>query len=417
MLKKGSTVTISRDSSRAARALKRAVMSGLNAAGINVDDLEVAPVPVTRFQTVTEHSQGGITVRLVPGDPQSVVIRFFDAGGIDIPETSQRKVERYFHRQDFRRAFAADIGDIGFPPRALEYYTAALMQSVDAEAIRAFGFQCVLDHGYGSTSFVMPNVLSKLGADVLSVNPYAQTAGAASFDAQVHADRVAELVTTAKAHLGAVIDPDGEHITLIDDEGHVLNHDEALLALLSLVTSVHEGCRVALPVAVSRAAEQIADEAGASIVWTKLSTPHLMEVAASGGIQFAASQEGGYMFPSFLPAYDATATFVNLLELLARTGVRLSKVVAGLPRVCLAHETVVTPWEQKGTVMRTLVETEAGNQLVLVDGVKVLTANGWALVVPDPEEPVTHIWAEGGSDAEARALAQDYARRVRHLLR
>src|SRR5204863_4956967 len=49
-LKKGSTVTTSRDSSRSARMLKRAIMAGLNAAGINVDDLEVAPVPVTRFQ-------------------------------------------------------------------------------------------------------------------------------------------------------------------------------------------------------------------------------------------------------------------------------------------------------------------------------------------------------------------------------
>src|SRR5262249_44911592 len=45
-LKKGATVTASRDSSRAARALKRAAMVGLNAVGINVDDLEVAPVPV-----------------------------------------------------------------------------------------------------------------------------------------------------------------------------------------------------------------------------------------------------------------------------------------------------------------------------------------------------------------------------------
>jgi len=416
-LKKGSTVTISRDSSRAGRALKRAMMAGLNAAGINADDLEVAPVPVTRFQTVTEHSQGGITVRLVPGDPQSVVIRFFDARGIDIDEGAQRRVERYFHRQDFRRAFAADIGDIGFPPRALEYYTAALMRSVDAEAIRSAAFQCVVDLGYGSTSFVMPNVLSKLGADVLTVNPYAQTAGAAAFDGRVHAERVAELVRTAKAHVGAVIDPDGEHIILVDDEGHVLSNDEALLALLTLVTSVHEGGRIALPVAVSRAAERIASEAGAEIEWTKLSTPHLMEVAASGGIALAASQEGGFMFPAFLPAYDATATFVNVLALLARTGLRLSKVVSGLPRVCVAHETVVTPWEQKGTVMRTLVEAMPDEELVLVDGVKVVLPNGWVLVVPDPDEPVTHVWAEGGSDAEARALAQDYARLIRQQLR
>jgi len=156
---------------------------------------------------VTARSQGGITVRLVPGDPQSVVMRFFSAAGTDIEETTQRKIERYLNRQDFRRAFAADIGDIEFPARAREYYTAALMASVDAEAIRAEAYQVVVDYGYGSTSFVMPNVLAKLGAEVLAVNPYAQTAGAAAFDAGHQAIRVADLVRTSNANLGAVIDP------------------------------------------------------------------------------------------------------------------------------------------------------------------------------------------------------------------
>ena len=416
-LKKGSTVTTSRDSSRAARALKRAVMAGLNAGGVNVDDLEVAPVPVTRFQVRSERARGGITVRLVPGDPQSVVLRFFDADGTDIDEATQRKVERYYYRQDFRRAFAADIGDIGFPPHALEYYTAALMHTVDADAIQAASYQVVVDYAFGTTSFVMPNVLSKLGADVLSVNPYAQTAGAAAFEAPAHASRVANLVRTSNAHLGAVIDPDGEHITLIDDEGHVLTNDEALMALVTLVTATTEKARVALPVSVSRAVERIVKEAGGTITWTKLSTPHLMDVSASGGIVLAASQEGGFIFPDFLPAYDATATFVKVLELLARSGLRLSKVVAGLPRTSIAHDTVVTPWEQKGLVMRMLVERLKDRDLVLVDGVKILHDDGWALVLPDPEEPLTHVWAEAGSDADARALSQEYARRIRQMLR
>src|SRR3954471_15044230 len=63
-LKKGSTVVASRDSSRAARIFKRALMTGLNAVGVNVDDLELASVPVTRFQVRTAQSQGGLTVRL-----------------------------------------------------------------------------------------------------------------------------------------------------------------------------------------------------------------------------------------------------------------------------------------------------------------------------------------------------------------
>jgi mannose-1-phosphate guanylyltransferase/phosphomannomutase len=395
-------------------------MVGLNAAGIHVDDLEVAPVPVTRFQVRSQRSTGGITVRLDPDDPQSVLIRFFDRNGIDIDESMQRKIERLYYREDFRRAFAADIGDIGFPPRALEYYTAALMASVDGDAIRAANFKVVLDYAYGSTSFVMPSVLAKLGADVLAVNPYAATAGAAAFDRAVAAGNLRNVVRSSGAQLGAVIDPDGEHLTLIDDSGHVLSDDEALFVLIHLVCATQNDddgpLRIAVPVSVSRTVEEYARDHGAEIVWTKLSTSHLMEVASTEDVAFAAGQEGGFIFPPFLPAYDATATLVHLLALLARTGVRLSKIVETVPRFHIDHDVVPTPWEQKGLVMRTLVEG-SDEDLVLVDGVKILRDGGWVLVLPDPTDPVTHVWAEGASDADARALVQEYCRRIRHLMR
>jgi mannose-1-phosphate guanylyltransferase/phosphomannomutase len=416
-LKKGSTVVASRDSSRAARIFKRALMTGLNAVGVNVDDLELASVPVTRFLVRTAQSQGGITVRLDPSDPQSVIIRFFDADGLDIDETVQRKIERLYYREDYRRATASEIGDIGFAPRALENYAAALMATVDTAAIVGADFKIVLDYSFGSTSQAMANVLAKLGADVLVVNPYAATARAVAFDPVAQAKNVADLVKASGAHLGAVIHPDGEHITLVDDSGHVLSDDEGVLALLTLVCEVYDKPRVALPVAVSTAAEGVCREGGMEIVWTKLSTPHLMEVASTADVVFAASQEGGYIFPSFLPAYDSAATLVHILAMLAETGVRLSKLVAHLPRVHMAHESVMTPWEQKGLVMRTLVERIKDRELVLVDGVKVIHEGGWALVLPDVEEPVTHVWAEAPSDAEARALAQEYARRIRQMLR
>jgi mannose-1-phosphate guanylyltransferase/phosphomannomutase len=55
--------------------------------------------------------------------------------------------------------------------------------------------------------------------------------------------------------------------------------------------------------------------------------------------------------------------------------------------------------------------------VVLVDGVKIPEPDGWVLVVPDPEEPMTHVWAEAATDAKARARASEYAVRIRQMLR
>jgi mannose-1-phosphate guanylyltransferase/phosphomannomutase len=416
-LKKDATVVTSRDSSRSARMLKRAAMAGLNAAGVNVRDLEVASVPVTRFAVRSPDVAGGITIRLLEGDPQSVVIRFFDTNGADFTEAGQRKIERLFLREDFRRVFPGEIGDIGYPPRHLESYSAALEAAVAVERINQAGFKVVLDYAYGATSFVMPNVLAKLGADVLAVNPFASTSGAMSWDRQEDTGYVARMVRASGAALGAVIGPDGERLMLVDDTGRVLDDTQALLAFVTLVSGhLDQGC-IAVPLSATTQVEALAEAKGVEVMRTKLSNAALMAAARKGAVGFAGSTAGGFIIPDFMPAFDAAAAFVKLLELLALDGVALSKVVADLPEAHIAKETVVTPWEQKGAVMRSLVELSKDRRVDLVDGVRVHHDHGWALALPDPEEPVTHIWAEGGSENEARRLAQEYARRIRQLLR
>jgi len=417
MLKKGTRIITSRDSSRSARMLKRSMMAGLNAAGVDVEDLEVASVPVTRFIVRRPATTGGITIRLVHDDPQSVVIRFFDEQGLDITEDTQRKIERIFNREDFRRVFPGEIGDIGFAPRALEHYATALESTVDIERIQASEFKIVLDYAFGSTSFAMPNVLAKLGLEVLAVNPYASTAGVMRDDLAGHAHNVADLVRASGSQLGAVLDPDGERLILIDDEGHVLSDTEALIVILTLLPGKIAGDKVALPVSTPQAAVDLVRSHGTEVIVTKLSSPALMDAATEPGVGFAANSDGGFILPGFMPAFDAAATFVKVLDLLTYHDQLLSTVVAGLPPVHLAHEVVVTPWEQKGMVMRSLVEQSKDREVELVDGVKVRHDSGWALALPDPQEPVTHVWAEGPTDADARKLVQEYARRIRQMVR
>ena len=275
----------------------------------------------------------------------------------------------------------------------------------------------MLDYSYGAASIVMPSVLAKLGAEVLAVNPFASTVPSSPGDPEEQIARIASLVRASGSELGYVIAPDGERATIIDNEGHMVRPEEALLALVTLVAERIPGARIALPVSVTQEAERIANAHGAEIVWTKIADASLMEVAANENIAFAASADGGFIWPDFLPAFDALATLAKLLDLLSASGRNLSDVVHDLPSVHIAHESVPTPWERKGAVMRELVERVPPESVVLIDGVKIRRDDGWVLVLPDPEDPTTHVWAEAGSDASARQVAQEYARRIRQTVR
>jgi mannose-1-phosphate guanylyltransferase/phosphomannomutase len=430
-LEKGSTITTSRDTSRAARMLKRALMVGANSVGANVVDLEVATIPVTRHHIRTRGSQAGLTVRLSPKDPETVTIRFFDQRGLDLSESEQRRIERLYHREDFRRVAAGEIGDIDFSPRAIENYTADVVEAFHLKARPRHQLKLVLDLSYGAGSFVMPNLLSKLGADVLSINPFAQTPGMISVDRHSSAMRVADAVRGSGADLGAVIDAGAEHLTLVDGTGRILSDDEAMMAFLDLVTSVghdsgghdsvHAGpVKVALPVTAAAAAFELCAARGAEVVLSSLSPSGLMEAAAGGGVAFAADQSGGFIFPAHLPSFDAAAALVQLIDLLGRTGESLTDVVRRVPTIPILHSEVETPFEQKGLVMRSLMEQlserELEHELTLIDGIKLITGDGWVLVVPDPEEPSTHIWAEGKDLLASEALTADFVERLRLLL-
>jgi len=409
-LKRGQLVSMSRDASRSARAVKRAFTAGLNATGVNVDDLEIAPVPVTRF--TARQNAGGVTFRTAPSDPQTIEIRFFGPDGTDLPEGAQRKVERNFAREDFRRALADEIGDIYYPPRTWDFYANALFGCVDVDAIRRRGFKVVVDYSFGTSSVTMPSLLERLGVDVLATNPY--TAEPSQRTTANDPGRLGDLVRTSGSDFGLRFDADGERADLVDDRGRTLAWSTVTLIYVRLFCERHPGSRIGLPVSTTSQAERTAAAAGGSILWTQTSTAGLV-TAAREGVALAIG-DAGLVLPELMPAPSADAQFLVTLDLLAGHAGRLSEIVDSLPPRHVVSESVPTPWERKGTVMRTLVETHDPAKLDLVDGVKVHTDDrSWVLVLPDPDEPLCHLWAEGPDDAAARDLAGEYRRRITEI--
>jgi mannose-1-phosphate guanylyltransferase / phosphomannomutase len=411
-LKKGAVVTTSRDSSRAARALKRAVHGALNASAINVVDLEAQPMPLARFETARSDCSGGIALQTTPGDPQSIDIIFMDANGADLSQSAQRKLERVFSRQEFRRAFPGEIAELTYPPRVVEAYTQELLSSLDMTGVLGAGLRVVADCAGGTTSLVLPGLLGKIGVDVLTVNNRLDESSPTQSLAATRADlhRLGELVSSFGAAFGVRFDPVGERITLVDDKGSLVGDDRALLVVLDLIAAERRRGRVALPVTTTRVAEDVCRYHGVAVDWTPTSLHGLYEAAAGKDVIFAADGRGGFVVPGFSRSIDGIAAFAQLLGLVARTRLTLSQIKARIPEANLLKRSLPTPWAAKGMVMRTVVEAAGDLEIDTTDGVRVIEPDrGWILVLPDPSEAVTHLWAEGSDADTAQALLDDWA--------
>ncbi len=411
-LPKGSTVITARDASRAARALKRAVISALTSSAIDVHDLEVAPLPVTRFQTRETSACGGVVLRTTPGDPESIDIVFLDADGADLSPGRQRALERVVSRQEFRRAFPGEIAELTFPSRTVETYVQELLRTIDVRGLEGAGMKVVLDTAGGAVALVLPSLLGRLGVEVLTVNnSLSETASSDTVvDRMRDLERLGELVSSSRAAFGVRFDHVGERLSLIDERGRAISDDRALLVLLDLVAAERRGGRIALPVTTTRVAEQVTRFHGTEVLWTSTSPDDLTRAAAGPGVVFGGDGRGGFVLPEFSAALDGIAAFVRLLGLVARTRLTLSQIDARIPQAHLVRRSVPTPWAVKGAVMRTVVAAAGDREVDTTDGVRVVeAAGGWALVLPDPAEALTHVWAEGSDPAQATELMTRWA--------
>ncbi len=421
MLPVNAQVVTSRDGTRAARIIKRAFMAGLNATGVHCRDLEMSAVPVNRFTVESHSDQGGVDTRTSERDPQWLDISFFDERGRDLDVDARRNMERIYSRSDFRRGFLEELGEIYFPARAREAYTRTLLEKVDIESIASAGFKVVFDYGYGAASLIMPGILGKLGCEVLSLNAYTDekrlVTSRPSRDESLK--RLGEVVSSFNADLGLMFDNGAERLAVVDNSGSARAGGDLLVCMVELVTGHFDSPgRIAVPINQTSAIERLASERGFEVLRTRLERSSLMGAAREEGVVFAGAGDGGFIFPDFMPAFDAMMAFARLLEMLAAREEPLSTLFARMPTYYVMRRQVFTSWENKGTVMRELLEAHQGPGVDSTDGIKITWDGGrWVLVVPDQEEPVLHLYAEGKNEEDCVEILDEYEERINRAAR
>lgn len=418
-LAKKSTVLINRDAHYAPRMLKRAIISGLPSAGVNVADISTMPIPVARYMVQAIGAAGGIHVRLSPYDNRVVDIKFFDGAGLDITRTDERAIENIYFREDYRRVYLDEIGRINYVEAVAETYIKGFFGALQPKALKAIaGQNLVVDYANANASPIPSTVFRRLGGNVVELNALLNEARIFQTPEQFREgmDQLAAIVPVLNAQLGVRLDPGGEKMFIVDDRGRRLSDLQTLAVLAELTMRCHGGGTVGVPVDVPRAFEEIAARHGGTIVRTPASLSALMRTAsANRHYLLLGDGTGNLVFPGFFPIADGLFATVKLMELLAQMEVTLSQVVDELPVYHMANRRVLCRWENKGKVMRLLSERFADRQPDQIDGIKIELGDEWVLVLPDQETPFFNIIAEGVDEQRAAALADEYVELVSSL--
>jgi len=418
-LRKGSYVVASRDNCRASRMIGRAIIAGLMSTGVNIYDLEEIPEPVARFATNALKSSGGFHVRRSPFDPDVLDIKFFESNGMDIRVAHEKTVERLFFREDFRRVPVAETGNLEFPSRIYEYYREAFLNYIDQEVFGERSPKIVMDYAHSTAVTILPSILGELNINAVSLNAFMDESKLTRSETEIEEalKQLSDIVVTLKSDVGFMLNPAAERLFLVDERGRILSGNEALAAVVMLILKTGAKGKIAVSVTASRAIDVIASQHGVEVIRTKTNPRSQMEMAMLPDIAFVGSRRGNYIFPEFYPVFDAMLALVKILEMMYRLEVKLGDLIDEIPRFHMIRERVPCPWELKGTIMRNLIEETKGENVELIDGVKVNYEDGWIVIIPDPDRPIFHITAESEDKGKAEKLAASFADKIREWQR
>jgi mannose-1-phosphate guanylyltransferase/phosphomannomutase len=428
----GAVVTLGRDSSLAAQVAKRAMTAALLGTGINVRDLRAAHAGVVRHDVLAGKSSAGAHAR-AGEDPDDVEILFFSSDATPMPESDQRGVEKVFVREEYRRAYADDVGELIYPGRAVEQYVERLERAAGKSSTA--NSSIVLDFSGGVANLVASRVFSRLGIGAVVVSGFANAnvAGVARRSELASSlERVGGIVPGVSAAFGCVVGPDGESVQFVDDRGEFVPPDVMLACILDRM----QPKRAVLPINLSSGYRAIVEAGGGTLIESRTGAGNVALRAAAEQADIASTGEGRFVLPAFLPAPDCFMTIAHAISLFREEPLSAVRQRYGESFGNVARERLECPWAAKGRVMRGLAERFGGDpEAILTDGVKLNVDGGWVLMLPDPDNPLFYVYAEttpggvpggasengagGGSHAarNPRDLMGEYVELVRDLIK
>jgi mannose-1-phosphate guanylyltransferase/phosphomannomutase len=370
------------------------------------------PLSVVRYKLKTFGEVGAVQFRQSYEDPASTEIVFLDADGLDFSSNMGKSVERTFYKENFRRAH--EPGAISELANVVDFYRDGFFRAVHKESLKKGHLKVVIDFNHSPASLLLPSMLHELGCDVIALNAYLEEDRVARLaeDKPNNMQQLAKITTTLEARAGFWLDPNGEAILMIDEAGKIYESADLLVTVAALLIKSGAKGSFAVPVSAPSTLERMAQERGSTVIRTKSSERSMLEASLSSEVVLAGSMDGRFAFPKFQSAFDGMFCIAKIIELLAATGIPLSKVTEDVPSRVFLQTKVSCIWEMKGGVMRKMSEDSVDKEATFIDGIKVSFRDEWVLVLPDQYQPFVHIIAEAGDQKTAQRRLNEYQDKV-----
>ncbi|MGA2783190.1 MAG: phosphoglucosamine mutase [Candidatus Bathyarchaeia archaeon] len=402
-----SRILIGKDTRLSGGMLEAAVSAGLASQGVDVILAGVIPTPGLAFLTRTLDFTAGLMITASHNPAEYNGIKFFSHDGFKITDQEEFEIEKSigeFEKIRFQELTGRNLGTITRSEVLTTKYLEHLRQ---VEKTSLNGLRVVLDLANGATFSLAPQLVSQLGADVISICDKPDGLNINANCGSTHLENLQKEVMKHRADVGLAFDGDGDRLLAVDERGRGLDGDQIILiAARSLARDGKLRNNIVVTTVMSNyGLEEALQKDNVTVRRTPVGDRYVVEEMMRCGAVLGGEQSGHIIFLDHNTTGDGLITGVKLLNILKRNGEVLSTLASmnRYPQVQInVRVSNTTNWDHPPRIQTALSNAESQ-----------IRGNGRIIVRASGTEPLIRLMVEGKEITLIEKIAKELAQRIR----
>ena len=402
------TVVIGRDTRESGVLLETAIANALVKEGIETQLMGVAPTPAIAFSAMRRNVVA-IAITASHNLYQDNGIKIFGAGGRKLSDSEQEEIEKQLIERTRKSATGAigassDLAKTAKPELVKEYcdWLSQIVDTTDFSKLHV-----VLDCANGAYSNVAPEVFTKLGATVTTINATPDGRNINEQCGATHPAMLCSVVKSVGAHFGIAFDGDGDRLIAVDETGEIVDGDH--LIAISATEMKRRGTlrnnKVAVTVMTNIGFHQAMKKAEIEVVTTPVGDRSVLAALEENSLVLGGEQSGHIIYRDLATTGDGLLAALMLSAIVAEAKKTLGEIASA----------AMTSFPQVLINLRVSKRVENIEKLFeseIAVAEKSLQANGRVLVRASGTEPMVRVMVEASQQATAESVAATLAQAI-----
>jgi phosphomannomutase len=391
-------IAVGRDMRLSSPSMAAALTEGAVDGGADVLDLGMVGTEMVYFAVGELALDGGVCVTASHNPKQYTGMKIVRAGALPVGGESglldvRDRALKPFGAPERRGTVAARDIWAEFVDKVLSF--------VDISAIGPL--RVVIDAANGMAGAMLPPVLERLPVD--AVTCYFEPDG--SFPNHEpnpllpeNREFIVAKTLEERADLGVAYDGDADRCFFVDDTGEFVPGDFVTALLAESILERERGGSVIYDVRASRAVPETIERAGGTALMNRVGHAYIKHRMRKEGAVFGGEVSAHYYFRDFSQADSGVVPFLLLVELISRSGRKLSELLAPYRERFFLTGEINTPVADVAQKLQELRERYADGTVTELDGISVDYDDWHFNVRPSNTEPLLRLNLEAFSQEQ-----------------